>query len=350
MLEVRALGDGAYALVDGSSDVKAKNENGIAAPTSGGFIVTPAGIIVVETYLNDHTACQARNLIVQTMPNVPIKYVVTTSHHGDHIYGNSVFVAEGVKFVMHKNTFTSISDEDFLAGEKSFMQGGFGYGGGIQATAPITEDMQMLLAGDSDLDLMLGGDKVVAKYFGHAQTPGDQFVWHERSQTLFCGNPIIADGPSMPWLLDGNVAGAKQAMVNMKEFVDTKANPVTVVPGHGTPSQNGAYLAGKYIEYLTELQELAAEAVAAGMNLTQAMAHVVQPDYQTYTLYGWVQPSINVPFAFVEAGGKIANGETCGSVCFPAQGHGVHSSTACDHRTSGLRPVIALTSDRTRGG
>ena len=186
---------------------------------------------------------------------------------------------------MHKNTFTSISDEDFLAGEKSFMQGGFGYGGGIQATAPITEDMQMLLAGDSDLDLMLGGDKVVAKYFGHGQTPGDQFVWHERSQTLFCGNPIIADGPSMPWLLDGNVAGAKQAMVNMKEFVDTKANPVMVVPGHGTPSQNGAYLAGKYIEYLTELQELAAEAVAAGMNLTQAMAHVVQPDYQTYTLY-----------------------------------------------------------------
>jgi hypothetical protein len=210
--------------------------------------------------------------------------------------------------------------------------------------------MQMLLAGDSDLDLMLGGDKVVANYFGHGQTPGDQFVWHERSQTLFCGNPIIADGPSMPWLLDGNVAGAKQAMVNMKEFVDTKANPVMVVPGHGTPSQNGAYLAGKYIEYLTELQELAAEAVAAGMNLTQAMAHVVQPDYQTYTLYGWVQPSINVPFAFVEAGGKIANGETCGSVCFPAQGHGVHSSTACDHRTSGLRPVIALTSDRTRGG
>ena len=81
------------------------------------------------------------------------------------------------------------------------------------------------------------------------------------------------------------------------------------MPGHGTPSQNGAYLAGKYIEYLTELQELAAEAVAAGMNLTQAMAHVVQPDYQTYTLYGWVQPSINVPFAFMEAGGKIANGE-----------------------------------------
>lgn len=123
MLEVRALGDGAYALVDGSSDVKAKNENGIAAPTSGGFIVTPAGIIVVETYLNDHTACQARNLIVQTMPNVPIKYVVTTSHHGDHIYGNSVFVAEGVKFVMHKNTFTYISDEALPRGREELHAG-----------------------------------------------------------------------------------------------------------------------------------------------------------------------------------------------------------------------------------
>ena len=87
------------------------------------IIVTPAGIIVVETYLNDHTACQARNLIVQTMPNVPIKYVVTTSHHGDHIYGNSVFVAEGVKFVMHKNTFTYISDEALPRGREELHAG-----------------------------------------------------------------------------------------------------------------------------------------------------------------------------------------------------------------------------------
>ena len=79
-LKVFDLGNGAYALVDGEGDTKQKNEDGIAAPTSGGFIVTPAGIVVVETYLNYHTACQARNLIVQTAPpNVPIKYVVCTS-------------------------------------------------------------------------------------------------------------------------------------------------------------------------------------------------------------------------------------------------------------------------------
>jgi len=155
----------------------------------------------------------------------------------------------------------------------------------------------------------------------------------------------------MPWLLDGNVAGAKQAMVNMKEFVDTKANPVTVVPGHGTPSQNGAYLAGKYIEYLTELQELAAEAVAAGHEPHAgygARGAARLPDVHALRLgAAFHQRPVRLRGGRC---GKIANGETCGSVCFPAQGHGVHSSTACDHRTSGLRPVIALTSDRTRGG
>ena len=270
-LKVFDLGNGAYALVDGEGDTKQKNEDGIAAPTSGGFIVTPAGIVVVETYLNYHTACQARNLIVQTAPpNVPIKFVVCTSAHGDHCWGSSVFVAEGVKFVQHQETFKLLSDTDYVKGDKTFMMNAFGYNAGIQETTPITADMEMMLVGDSDLDLTLGHDTVVAKYFGRAQTHGDLFVWHESSQTLFTGNPIIADGPSMPWLLDGGVAGAKQAMVNLKAFVQAQATPPTIVPGHGVISTAGASIAAGYINYLSELQDLAAEASVANMSFTQA--------------------------------------------------------------------------------
>ena len=271
-LTVVDLGNGAYVLVDGEGDTRQENEDGIAAPTSGGFIVTPAGIVVVETYLNYHTACQARNLIVQTAPpNVPIKFVVCTSAHLDHCSGNSVFVAEGVKFVQHQETFHLLSDADYLAGDKTFMMNAFGYNAGIQETTPITADMVMLLAADSDLELTLGHDTVVAKYFGRAQTHGDLFVWHESSQTLFTGNPIIAAvGPSLPWFLDGNVHGAKQALVNLKAFVQAQATPPTIVPGHGVISTAGASIATSYINYINELQDLTAEAIMANMSLTQA--------------------------------------------------------------------------------
>ena len=271
-LTVVDLGNGAYALVDGEGDTRQKNEDGIAAPTSGGFIVTPAGIVVVETYLNYHTACQARNLIVQTAPpNVPIKFVVCTSAHLDHCSGNSVFVAEGVKFVQHQETFHLLSDADYLAGDKTFMMNALGYNAGIQETTPITADMVMLLAADSDLELTLGHDTVVAKYFGRAQTHGDLFVWHESSQTLFTGNPIIAAvGPSLPWFLDGNVQGGKQALVNFKAFVQAQATPPQIVPGHGVISTAGASIATSYINYINELQDLTAEAIMANMSLTQA--------------------------------------------------------------------------------
>jgi hypothetical protein len=62
-------------------NVAHKNENGIAAPTSGGFIVTPGGIVVVETYLNYFTACSARAIIENTAPGVPIKYVCSALNH-----------------------------------------------------------------------------------------------------------------------------------------------------------------------------------------------------------------------------------------------------------------------------
>lgn len=74
----------------------------------------------------------------------------------------------------------------------------------------------------------------------------------------------------------------------------------------------------------------------------QALAYIVQPDYQNYTIYGWVHQSINAPFAFVEAGGKIANGETCGGVCFPSQGHGPRGSPACDYCASGQCVLLGM--------
>jgi len=249
-----------------------------------------------------------------------------------------------VKFVQHQNTFKELSDPEYLGpdvergGDKTFMMNGFGWGAGIQDTQPITEDMEMLLAGNHDLDLTLGGDKVVAKYFGLAQTEGDLFVWHERSRTLYTGNPVLAAyGPTMPWLLDGHLQGALQAMRNLRTFVDGQAMPTTIVPAHGTfYSSKNFSVRGDYIDYFTELHNLAVEAVAAGVNLTKAQAQMQQPGYSGYGVYPWVQNSINIPFAFVEAGGKIAKGETCGGVCFPPQGYGTRrKGSACDYCASG---------------
>ena len=96
-LTVQDKGNGAYLIIDKDSTAEAV-QAGKALFTTGGFIVTAEGVVVVETYINNYIACQARKLIVETTAK-PIKYVVVTSSHGDHSFGSPVFNAEGVTYV-----------------------------------------------------------------------------------------------------------------------------------------------------------------------------------------------------------------------------------------------------------
>ena len=128
-----------------------------------------------------------------------------------------------------------------------------------------------------------------------------------------------------------------QAIRNVHTFVAAQPSPITIVPGHGAifKASGSSSTFSALVDYLTTLQSKATEAVVAGMNLTHANVHLQMPSYSGYSLYPWVQNSINGPFAFVEAGGKIAAGETCGQVCWPPQGNGPHHSNACSFCASG---------------
>ena len=87
-LEIEKLADGVYA--DYPNDAKDKNPKGYPVATSGGFVVGDKGVLVVESMVNKRLADQVMEFIKQ-VTDKPIRYVVNTSYHGDHAYGNYVF-------------------------------------------------------------------------------------------------------------------------------------------------------------------------------------------------------------------------------------------------------------------
>jgi len=330
-LTVQDLGNGAYLLVDRSS-TKEAIKNGASLATNGGFIVTDEGVVVVETFINNRIACDARNLITQTTTK-PIKYVVVTSSHGDHCFGNSVFDAEGVTFVMHKKTREYLGKK--ADGEKAFLSASLNPNAGISETKPIFKGMRPRDVVHKDIELVKG--EVTVKWFGFAQTGGDVSVFHHASKTLWVGNPIIAiGGPTLPWLLDGHVDEVQQSLARMKKFM---AEVHLTVPGHGPPSSNAVDTISNYEEYLTKLQDVARKSVKAGDNLAQMneKSYDAVAEYTGYSVWQWVHYGMNVPFAFVEAGGKLEDGESCAYVCFAPGGFGVglNSHSRCKHCQSG---------------
>src|SRR5258708_158918 len=83
-------------------DAPQKTVAGIPVATSGGFIVGNNSVLVIDTMLNRRLAEQVMAL-VRERTEKPIRYVVNTSYHGDHSYGNQFFPAD-VVIIQHRAT------------------------------------------------------------------------------------------------------------------------------------------------------------------------------------------------------------------------------------------------------
>ncbi|MCA1625947.1 MAG: MBL fold metallo-hydrolase [Acidobacteria bacterium] len=90
---VTKIGDGVYAAIGGDND---------PAESNAGFIVGNNGVVVVDTF---EDVGAARDLLaeIRKVTNLPIRYVVNTHYHLDHVGGNAVFAEAGATILAHRN-------------------------------------------------------------------------------------------------------------------------------------------------------------------------------------------------------------------------------------------------------
>lgn len=72
------------------------------------FIVTEDGVIVTDPM--NPKAAKLLQAEIRKITDKPVKYVVYSHNHHDHISGGIIFKEEGAKFVGHKNILTELSD------------------------------------------------------------------------------------------------------------------------------------------------------------------------------------------------------------------------------------------------
>ncbi len=292
VLESHELGDGVFAYYP--TDAKDLERLGKPVATSGGFVVGTEGVLLIDTMLNERLNTQVQSLIKSATSN-PILFAVNTSFHGDHSYGNMYLPSE-TTIIQHSHAKAYI-DEHFEADTKFMMQN-FGTGRGIEEIIPVTGDILVGQGGRITIDL---GDKSVEVIdFGFAQTGGDLFIWEPESKVMWTGNPIIAVGPSVPWLLDGHLVETLESLKKVYGFLPEDAK---VVPGHG--SVMGRDDIQCHIDYLETIKTEVQAAIDEGLSLEQTVAKVTLPEFTGYALFDWVHPGLNVPAAYHDLSGRI---------------------------------------------
>ena len=287
VLVSREVAPGVYAVF--ADDAVAKNKAGVPVATSGGFVVGTDGVLVIESMLNRRLATQMIGL-VRKRTKQPIRYVVNTSYHGDHSYGNQFF-PRNVRFIQHTATQKYI--QSHFKDDIAFMSRYFGSNQGLQELRPQRADL--LLPDGGRLEIDLGGKRIHILHLGFAQTVGDLFVWLPEEKVVFTGNPIIASPPALPWLLDGRLIDSLETLQKLRKLVPDDS---VVVPGHGAPVDPRTI--DFNIAYLAQLRSEVQAAIARGLSEKQTVEAVAMKEYGGYRIFPWVHVQINVPKAYNE--------------------------------------------------
>ncbi len=246
---LRKIGDGVWAVI--------ARDNGKAF-ANGGFVVGNNGVAVIDTF-QDPEAAKAVLAEIRKITQLPIRFVVNTHYHIDHVNGNDIFAAAGAVIVAHRNVRTWMRSENLKFWPDP-------------TPADVKARVQSLtlpdLVYDDGVDLYLGTRTLQVRYYpGH--TGGDSVVIVTGARVVFCGDLLWKD--HFPNLIDATTESWIRTLVALQSGY----GPSTFVPGHGELAT--ADDVSTFRQYLVELRAAIQQAQAAGKS-GDALIEAILPD------------------------------------------------------------------------
>lgn len=185
---------------------------------NNGFIVFEEFVLVVDA--NFPSGAEACIADIRKVTSKPIRFVFDTHHHGDHAYGNPVWIKAGAVPVAHENVTREMARyepgrwREAMAGREDVKATG------INAPIPPQLTYPDRLVFDD------GTQRVELLHFGHAHTRGDGFAYLPKQKILFTGDAVV-NGP-YNYMGDGNTESWLEVIDALKEL-----DVELIAPGHG---------------------------------------------------------------------------------------------------------------------
>ncbi len=233
-----------------------------------GVVVGHDAVAVIDT---GGSVREGRQLLaaIRARTDKPIRYVINTHAHPDHLFGNAAFDRAGTTFVGAANEPRALAMRGlhYIEAFRQIM--------GAELIDEVRLVPPSLLVGDR-LTLDLGGRSIVLQAWPAAHSDCDLTVYDEQSRTLFAGDLVFAS--HIP-VMDGSLSGWRSLLDKLAALPAQR-----VVPGHGPVGDWPAVLTDqrRYLDTLaTDIRGL----IARGRPITEAARSAAASERSKWQLF-----------------------------------------------------------------
>jgi glyoxylase-like metal-dependent hydrolase (beta-lactamase superfamily II) len=180
------------------------------------MLATSQGVIIVDSKNYGDRFYEALVTQIKTVTDKPVKYLLNSHYHADHIGGNAQF-APTAQIVQHANARKCIVHR-------------------VETRRPPAPQPPQGVPAHYDFtteaSIYLGGQEVLMRHFGPGHTNGDSFIFFPAERILHTGDMMSNIGSTFGPLVDYDGGGT---LVNYTKVLDEvlKLDFDIVIPGHG---------------------------------------------------------------------------------------------------------------------
>ena len=214
------------------------------------FAVTPAGIIATDPINAD--AARWLKAELQTRFNQPVRYLIYSHDHADHISGGEVF-ADTALIIAHENA------RPVIIGEKR-----------PTAVPQVTFSDRMTIE--------LGGTTVELAYVGRNHSNNSIVMRFPNERVLFAVDFIPVDSIAFRNFPNSYLDDWIESLRKV-EAMDFEV----LAPGHGPLGRKGNV--GQFREYMQDLRSAVVQAIREGKSLDETKQSIKLPKYEQWSGY-----------------------------------------------------------------